>query len=261
MRTQAMFTGKKLCPASLRKDYWRTIAVVDVGAGNGIMGRSVFHKMREFKQRHLLEWGPQAGELLQAARRGERGRILNDQRANTVADLAAVLGGAGKGNLIVQGTEKELRWVKWTDKNGKAVGGEMKLLKPKQAGEAAASSGGSEGADAAVVAAGEADKPAAEGGDAKQQPTDKVQLRPATVYWANEQDRFYAREWTANVSHVLGLPERDAAENVARDKETAQKAEDKETRDALVRAAQRRKAEKAEANREKYMGRRMELEE
>ena len=254
MRTQAMFTGKKLCPASLRKDYWRTIAVVDVGAGNGIMGRSVFHKMREFKQRHLLEWGPQAGELLQAARRGERGRILNDQRANTVADLAAVLGGAGKGNLIVQGTEKELRWVKWVDKDGKKVGGELKMLKPKKKveGEAAVAVAEGDEADAAATPA------AAAGEEAK---PEKLKLRPATVYWANEQDRFYAREWTANVSHVLGLPERDAAENVARDKETAQKAEDKETRDTLVRAAQRRKAEKAEANREKHMGRRMELEE
>lgn len=33
--------------------------------------------------------------------REERGRALNDQRANVIADIAAVLGGLGKGNKIV----------------------------------------------------------------------------------------------------------------------------------------------------------------
>jgi hypothetical protein len=33
-------------------------------------------------------------------------------------------------------------------------------------------------------------------------------LHGATVYWANEQDKYYAEEWTANVTHVIGLPER-----------------------------------------------------
>jgi hypothetical protein len=28
------------------------------------------------------------------------------------------------------------------------------------------------------------------------------------VYWANEQDKYYAEEWTANVTHVVGLPEK-----------------------------------------------------
>ena len=36
----------------------------------------------------------------------------------------------------------------------------------------------------------------------------KVALRQATVYWANEQDKYYAEAWTENVSHVVGLPER-----------------------------------------------------
>jgi hypothetical protein len=36
----------------------------------------------------------------------------------------------------------------------------------------------------------------------------KVKLYPATVYWANEQDKYYAESWTENVTHVVGLPEK-----------------------------------------------------
>ncbi|KAK3898625.1 transcriptional regulation of mitochondrial recombination-domain-containing protein [Staphylotrichum tortipilum] len=225
-RTQTVFTGKKLAVGKLRKDYWRTLAVVEFGEGNGVMGRSVFQKLREFQQRHLLEWGPQAQELLKMDR-WSRGKTLNDQHGNTVADLAAVLGGSGKGNLIVEGREKELRWVKWTDKNGKAVGGELKLLKPKK----------KEGEETAVAAAGEEGK-LKEGEAAKPEP---LKLQPATVYWANEQDRFYAREWTDNVTHVLGLPIKEAAENALRDEEWEANAEARSAAEAQGKAAKARK--------------------
>ncbi len=234
MRTQSVFTGKKLAPGKLRKDYWRTLAVVDVGKGNGMLGTNLFQKLIELKKRHLLEWGEQAESLLGMDRRS-RGEALNDQHGNTVADLAAVLAGGCKGNLIVEGTQRELRWVKWTDKNGKAIGGEMKMLKPKKKPEDAA-------ADGAVVPATADMEPAG---------PEKRKLRPATVYWANEQDRFYAKDWTANVTHVLGLPEADAAENAAREVETKERADRRKFLDDELAAAQARKAAGAKKDRRK----------
>lgn len=75
--------------------------------GCGEVGRSVFQKLREFRKRHELEWGDKerVDELRKLVRpwRGgkqELGKALNDQKANSVADMAAVLGGAGKGNRI-----------------------------------------------------------------------------------------------------------------------------------------------------------------
>ena len=94
---QIPFNGKKLKPPSLRRDYWRPMALIQFPEGLGEVGRSVFHKMREFRVRHELSW--ENDEYLKLSKH-ERGIELNDQRANTVADMAAVLGGAGKGNKI-----------------------------------------------------------------------------------------------------------------------------------------------------------------
>ncbi|KAK3357697.1 transcriptional regulation of mitochondrial recombination-domain-containing protein [Lasiosphaeria hispida] len=101
---QMPYTGKKNVPAKLRKDYWRPMAVIEFPDGGlGEVGRSVYQKLREFKKRHELEWGRENEEeeyrLLNMSRR-ERGKVLNDQRANVIADMAAVLGGIGKGNKM-----------------------------------------------------------------------------------------------------------------------------------------------------------------
>ncbi len=130
--------------------------MVEFGAGQGDVGRSVFQKLRELRKRHLLEWEDEA--LLNVSRR-ERGKALNDQRGNFVADLAAVLSGVGKGNL-----------VRVTSETPKKEEGVVEV----------------------------------KGGEGK----GKVALHQATVYWANEQDKYYAEEWTENVSHVVGLPEK-----------------------------------------------------
>lgn len=94
---QIPFNGKKLHPISLRKDYWRPMAMIQFPPGLGVVGRSVFQKMREFRKLHELAW--ENDEYLKMTKH-ERGVALNDQKANTVADMAAVLGGAGKGNKI-----------------------------------------------------------------------------------------------------------------------------------------------------------------
>jgi hypothetical protein len=52
----------------------------------------------------------------------------------------------------------------------------------------------------------------------------KVKLHQATVYWANEQDKYYAEAWTDNVVHVIGLPERGVVEEVETEEVAAEAA-------------------------------------
>ncbi|KAL2262635.1 hypothetical protein VTK26DRAFT_615 [Humicola hyalothermophila] len=179
---QFKYTGKKLVPAKFRKDYWRPLAVVELGAGLGDVGRSVYHKLRELKHRHELEWGgeEQSRELLGLSRR-ERGKALNDQRGNAVADLAAVLAGAGKGNRMV------------VDQEEGAGGRKGKKKKETVNGKT----------EAVAEAGGEGDKQTQTRTQAP-----PPQLHKVTVYWANEQDKFFAESWSDNVTHVVGLPDK-----------------------------------------------------
>ncbi len=97
--SQLRFNGKKTKPAKLRRDYWRPMALVQFPKGAAVIGRSVFQKLREFRTEHELSWGHQANEFY-GMNRQDRGKALNDQKANSIADLAAALGGAGRGNRI-----------------------------------------------------------------------------------------------------------------------------------------------------------------
>lgn len=83
------------------------MAVIEFPRGQGEVGRSVLHKLREFRKRHELEWGDQEkiDEMRKLIKKGrgtsfKLGEALNDQKANSVADIAAVLSGSGKGNRI-----------------------------------------------------------------------------------------------------------------------------------------------------------------
>jgi hypothetical protein len=68
----------------------------------------------------------------------------------------------------------------------------------------------------------EVEVPAAEGqGEGEKK---KVKLHQATVYWANEQDKYYAEEWTDNVVHVIGLPEKGVVEEVEAEEVAAEEA-------------------------------------
>ena len=75
------------------------MAMIQFSEGQGGVGRSVFQKLREFKREHELSWGWQTKELLDQSK-FHRSKALNAQKANSVADMAAVLGGAGSGNKI-----------------------------------------------------------------------------------------------------------------------------------------------------------------
>ncbi|OTA66648.1 hypothetical protein K449DRAFT_430961 [Hypoxylon sp. EC38] len=99
---QIPFNGKKLKPRKFRKDYWRPLAMIQFPEGYGEVGRSVFQRLRECKTLHELAWGDDMfyAEDGKPLSKHERGKRLNDQKANTIADMAAVLGGTGKGNKI-----------------------------------------------------------------------------------------------------------------------------------------------------------------
>lgn len=79
------------------------MAMIQFPEGQGEVGRSVFQRLRECRKLHEYAWDDSVlyGENGKTLTRHERGRRLNDQRANTIADMAAVLGGLGKGNKIV----------------------------------------------------------------------------------------------------------------------------------------------------------------
>lgn len=101
---QLPFTGKKLKPSKFRRDYWRPLAMIQIPEGCGVVGRSVYNLLMECKKLHELYWEDsllynKEGKPLN---RHERGRKINDQRINTIADMAAILGGQGKGNKIWQ---------------------------------------------------------------------------------------------------------------------------------------------------------------
>ncbi|KAI8634573.1 transcriptional regulation of mitochondrial recombination-domain-containing protein [Xylariaceae sp. FL1651] len=173
---QIPFNGKKLKPAKLRKDYWRPMAMIQFPEGMGEVGRSVFQRLRECKKLHEYAWDDSLlyGEGGRTLTRRERGRRLNDQRANTIADMAAVLGGLGKGNKIV------------LDDNAAA-------LTPAAEGEGAGEPGEKE---ASAVAATPSEGLLVKAEDGKT-------LVKATVFWSNAYDRKYATKWTKNVTHEL----------------------------------------------------------
>jgi hypothetical protein len=179
-----------MVPAKLRKDYWTKFAVIAFGPGKGPVGRTVFRGLRELKKRHELEW--EDPERLLKMSKKERGRALNDQRGNAVADIAALLAGAGKGNFMVVDDDVHNQEPK-KEEDGKAGNGGKRKKQDKKAPLL-------EG-DFETV---EVKRPMqGEGGGEK-----TVRLHTATVYWANEQDKFYAQSWTENVTHVIGLPEK-----------------------------------------------------
>lgn len=100
------------------------MAKIELPKGAGDVGRAVFQKLRELKHLHEVAWDDSLlykkpieyneAERKAAARRAaeeepeprftrskaERGMALNAQKANSIADMAAVLGGGGAGNKI-----------------------------------------------------------------------------------------------------------------------------------------------------------------
>ncbi|KAJ3492497.1 hypothetical protein NLG97_g5354 [Lecanicillium saksenae] len=121
---QLPYNGKKTKPAKLRKDYWAPMAKIEFPSGSGDIGRTVFQKLRELRHRHEVSWNDTmlykkpieyttAERRIAAKRladkqpeprfmrnRLERGKAINAQKANSIADMAAVLAGKGPGNTL-----------------------------------------------------------------------------------------------------------------------------------------------------------------
>ncbi|KAI8153442.1 hypothetical protein K4K49_010229 [Colletotrichum sp. SAR 10_70] len=180
---QLPFNGKKLRPAALRKDYWKPMAMIQLPKGAGAAGQSVFQKLREFRKMHELCWDESLRfdvvktEALSSPRpvkerrrvlnKFERGQRLNDQYANSIADMAAVLAGQGRGNrLFVRRGDRvkgRLQGRKWLDYRMK-LANQLEALKELNR---------------------------------------EQKLLPVTVSWAVDADRNYARSWSENVKHKL----------------------------------------------------------
>ncbi|KAI0396899.1 hypothetical protein F5Y17DRAFT_44059 [Xylariaceae sp. FL0594] len=164
---QIPFRGKKLQPAKIRKDQWKPLAMIQFPEGQGEVGRSVYERMMECRKLHDYAWDDEMlyderGKILS---KRERGRAMNQkQKAFTVADMAAVLGGLGKGNKVVVAPDTE-----------------------------AAGEGETEGTPATAV----------ENSEAFFKTDDGTTLVRATVWWDNPQDKNYAKTWPKNVRHEL----------------------------------------------------------
>ena len=82
-------------PSVLRKDIWLPFALVEFPSA--LQGLNAFRKLREFRRLHETNYpleiitvkeGEHAGSLMKTK---DRGKVLMNQKANSVADLAAVL--------------------------------------------------------------------------------------------------------------------------------------------------------------------------
>ncbi|KAJ4424280.1 hypothetical protein N0V82_000980 [Gnomoniopsis sp. IMI 355080] len=224
--SQIPFTVKKQKPAVLRKDYWKPLCMIQFDAGRGVVGRSVFQKLREFRRLHELEWGWQAEELMKL-KKSERGVRIHDQKANAVADIAAVLAGTGRGNLMwttepepavveeAATTESAVEDVEASPALSTADATAHSTSADAQTGTKAEMSDTTEvGLATTPSAPAQADATAVEKApkvgkkETKESaPTSPKRLLKATIYWANDMDLEWARKWSDNVVHELGLPD------------------------------------------------------
>ncbi|KAA6408572.1 MAG: hypothetical protein FRX48_07654 [Lasallia pustulata] len=95
---QLPFLGKNTIPPTLRKDLWHPLAHLHFPSPPG--GLLAYRHLLEYRRLHETAYPlslitqpagtPHAGQLMS---RKSRARVLMDQKANAVADVAAVLGG------------------------------------------------------------------------------------------------------------------------------------------------------------------------
>lgn len=117
------------------------MAVITFPPGASSSGLSAFQKLREYRKRHELSWNPLSPQFRRIPQPGEteyekskthlttklRSRKINDQKANTVADMAAVLKDIryGSERIGLEGIGKEgVVEVKWSDLADASYAGE-----------------------------------------------------------------------------------------------------------------------------------------
>lgn len=99
---QLTFAGKKTLPSALRKDMWRPLLTATFPSPS--QGLAAFRKLRELRMLHEHNWEHPDPDARKLPEKKERGRIIMDQKANSIADLAWVL--RGQEELGVKMAEK-----------------------------------------------------------------------------------------------------------------------------------------------------------
>lgn len=194
---QIPFTSKKQKPPVLRTDYWSPLCLIRFGQGQGEVGRNVFQKLREFRQLHELSWGWQAKELKKLSKR-KRGEVIHNQKPNAIADIAAVLGGAGKGNKM---------WLTKPRSEPIKDAAEETLAAAPEEVETETPTASETPAESATEASSKVEAATSEETTVTRAPQAPQNLVKATIYWANDLDLHWAREWSDNVEHQVGLPD------------------------------------------------------
>ncbi|KAI4144126.1 MAG: hypothetical protein L6R35_000730 [Caloplaca aegaea] len=118
---QLPFLGKKTVPARLRKDLWHPFCLVEFPRPS--QGLLAFRRLREFRRLHETSYPLSLitrakGQLLP---KKQRGKVLMDQKANSIADLAAVLQLQKEGwtQEHVQTRERQIERVRMQKERGK----------------------------------------------------------------------------------------------------------------------------------------------
>jgi hypothetical protein len=86
---QLTFAGKKTLPSALRKDMWRPLLTATFPSPS--QGLSAFRKLRELRMLHEHNWEHPDPNARKLPEKKERGHLIMDQKANSIADLAWVL--------------------------------------------------------------------------------------------------------------------------------------------------------------------------
>ncbi|KAJ9662826.1 hypothetical protein H2201_005907 [Coniosporium apollinis] len=162
---QLTYTGKNSVPRAIRKDLWRPLLTVSFPSA--LQGLSAYRKLREFRRLHETTWsdadvaarrqhvllGPgkfrnkdkeeEDGEdwwrdIERKPGKKEKKMMLMDQKANSIADLAAVLfaqerQGVQREEGLVKRAEEEAkrekeRWARLEELAARAKGGEVERL-------------------------------------------------------------------------------------------------------------------------------------
>lgn len=184
--SQLPFLGKKTQPSHLRKDLWTPFALAVFPSPHA--GINAFRKLREFRRLHETSWpldtmrDPEQPRNLLPKKK--RGKVLMNQRANSIADLAAVL-------LQQEAGVSEKRKERW-ERVSRRV---RRLVKQKRL----------EGEDMV--------------GERRRQRLEKVDVvqelqgvEGVKVHWVDIRDAEFAERWPKDVVHeVLGKSRYTAA--------------------------------------------------
>ena len=165
---QLPFLGKKTRPAKLRKDLWLPLCLASFPSPHA--GLEAYRKLREYRRLHETaydreiiteKYGEHRGQLLPTK---QRGKVLMNQKANSIADLAAVLlqQEAGPSARRLESAERRMKRI---EKLKRQKGAANVKKQPVDLGR------------------------------------ELVGVEGVTVRWTNLQDADFAEKWPAEVEH------------------------------------------------------------